>query len=321
MLRMARWRDFPTALKKQGIWTFFKSVWNETNHDSLFTWASATAYSWLFAIFPFFLMLMALVPYLPASWKASAKHWTMWGIYQLPSTAANTIWANIGPKVDQLLNHPPAGLFSIGLVITIWSASGGMNATISALDMCYEVKHPRSYVRQRLTAILLTVIVAVMILCVMILLPVGTILTNLLQWWLQKHQTLHHFLPFLIVWQILRYLLALGLLLGVVAIVYHYGPHAQPRKQAIAPGAVFCVAVWILLGIVFRVYIDRFGRYNETYGTVGGVAVLLFLFYIDAVVLLVGAEVNAQVDRVMNGPSAAPQVTADAVPPAEAGQG
>ncbi len=297
---MARWRDFSTAVKKQGVWKFLLSVWNETSGDNVFTWASATAYSWLFAIFPFFLMLMALVPYLPDSWKASAKHWTAWAVYQLPHTAADTLWANIGPKVDQLLNNPPAGLFSIGLIVTIWGASGGMNATISALDIAYEVKHPRSFIRQRLLAIVLTVIIAVMILAVLILLPIGTLITKFLQWWLNKHPALHYLLPFLIVWEVLRYIIALALLVGVVAILYYYGPHMnKPRKHVIAPGAIFCVAVWILLGILFRVYIDKFGRYNETYGTVGGVAVLLLLFYIDSVVLLIGAELNSQVDRMM----------------------
>jgi membrane protein len=296
---MPQSHDFTHAVRKEGFWVFLKNVWNETNTDNLFTWASATAYSWLFAIFPFFLMLMALVPYLPAAWKSSAKHWTQWAVYQLPNTAAETIWANIGPKVDQLLNHPPAGLFSIGLVVTIWSASGGMNATISALDKCYDVKNPRSFVRQRLLAIGLTAIVAVMILAVLILMPIGTLVTSLLQWWLTKHHHLQHFLPFLMIWQILRYVLALGLLFGVVAIVYYYGPRVRPRRQSIIPGTVFCVAIWILLGIVFRIYIDRFGRYNETYGTVGGVAVLLFLFYVDSLVLLIGAELNAQVDRTL----------------------
>jgi membrane protein len=151
----------------------------------------------------------------------------------------------------------------------------------------------------RLVELGMKLVVVVMMLAVLILMPIGTLVTDLLQWWIGKHHTLQHLLPFLIVWQVLRYVIALALLLGVVSIMYYYGPRVKPRRQAIIPGAIFCVAVWILLGILFRVYIDRFGRYNETYGTVGGVAVLLLLFYVDAVVLLIGAELNAQVDRAM----------------------
>lgn len=316
---MARWRDLTTAIRKEGVWMFFKNVWTKTNEDSLLTWASATAYSWLFALFPFFLMLMSLLPYLPANWKLSARDYTHKAVYQLPHEAAETVWSNIEPKLDKLLNRPPRGLFSIGLIITLWSASSGVAATMYALDKCYDVKEPRSFIRQRLTAIGLTLVVVVMILVVMILIPIGTVATNLAQWWVGEHPAIQHFLPLLIVWDILRYAISLVLLLGVVAILYRYGPHVKPRKQAIMPGAVFCVAVWILLGIFFRVYVDRFGKYNETYGTVGGVAILLFLFYIDAVVLLIGAEINNQVDRMMGDEPELPPAPPGAIPPAEAG--
>jgi membrane protein len=311
---MGRVREIPKLIRHVGPWTFFKRIWNETGKDNLFTWASATAYSWLFAIFPFFLMLLTLLPYLPANWKTEATNWIATGVYQLPKESADTVWINLKPRLDQLLNNPPTGLFSIGLIITIWSASGGMVATIAALNTCYNVKENRGFIWQRLLAIALTVVSAVMILAVLILLPIGTLVTHWLQWWLARQSHLADFLPLLLAWQVARYALALVLMFAIVAILYRYGPHIKPRNQSIAPGAIFCVAVWILLGIGFRVYIDRFGKYNETYGTVGGVAVLLLFFYIDAVVLLIGAEINSELDRVraempelsQSRPSAAP---------------
>lgn len=293
---MARVRDIPAIVRHVGPWTLFKRIWSETGNDNLFTWASATAYSWLFAIFPFFLMLLTLLPYLPASWKTEATNWIAWGVYQLPKESADTIWVNLAPRLHKLLNNPPAGLFSIGLIVTIWSASGGMAATIAALNACYNVKQTRGFIHQRLLAVGLTLIVAVMIAAVLILLPIGTLLTHGLQWWLARQSHLAEFLPLLLAWQVARYLLALVLMFSIVAILYRYGPHLKPRTQAIAPGAIFCVAVWILLGIGFRIYIDRFGKYNETYGTVGGAAILLLFFYIDAVVLLIGAEINSELD-------------------------
>lgn len=294
---MARLRDLPRIIRFVGPWTFSKGVFNETNKDNLFTLASATAYSWLFAIFPFFLMLLTLLPYLPDNWKTEATNWIATGVYQLPKESADTVWINLEPRLHKLLNNPPAGLFSIGLIITIWSASGGMAATIFALNACYNVKNYRNYFHNRLLATGLTVAVAIMIVAVLILLPVGTIVTRWLQWWLNRQSDLTQFFPLLMAWQVARYVLALVLMWSIVAIIYRYGPNVKPRAQSIAPGAVFCVGVWILLGIGFRLYIDRFGRYNETYGTVGGVAVLLLFFYIDAVVLLIGAEINNELDK------------------------
>jgi membrane protein len=107
-----------------------------------------------------------------------------------------------------------------------------------------------------------------------------------------------------------RYGLALMLMLAIVAVIYHFGPNIKQRWKFITPGSVFTVGVWLLLGVVFRVYVDRFGKYGETYGAVGGVIILLFFFYLDALVLLVGAEINSEVDciaREMTG-KAEPEV-------------
>jgi membrane protein len=82
----------------------------------------------------------------------------------------------------------------------------------------------------------------------------------------------------------------------VVGLIYYFGPNVKHKFRIITPGAIFTVGVWLLLGATFRLYVDRFGKYGETYGAVGGVIILLFFFYIDALVLLVGAEINSEID-------------------------
>jgi hypothetical protein len=109
------------------------------------------------------------------------------------------------------------------------------------------------------------------------------------------------FVPLLILWQITRYALGIGLLLLTVQIVYNFGISIKQRIRWVTPGAVFSIVVWLTLGALFRIYVDKFGKYNETYGTVGGVAILLLFFYLDAVVLLVGAEINSEIDFISLG--------------------
>jgi hypothetical protein len=104
------------------------------------------------------------------------------------------------------------------------------------------------------------------------------------------------FTMWLILWQVIRHGLALMFLLWVIALVYHFGPNVRQRFRLLTPGAVFTVFVWIVLGFAFRFYVDRFGKYGQTYGAVGGVIILLFFFYLDALVLLIGAEINAEID-------------------------
>ena len=93
-----------------------------------------------------------------------------------------------------------------------------------------------------------------------------------------------------------RWGLAVLALLLALALVYHFGPSLRRRWRLVTPGALFSVVVWIVLAYAFKYYVNHFGRYHRTYGAVGGVAILLLFFYIDAVVLLVGAEINSEID-------------------------
>jgi membrane protein len=82
----------------------------------------------------------------------------------------------------------------------------------------------------------------------------------------------------------------------VLAVIYYFGPNIRQRFRLLTPGALFSAVVWILLDVVFRVYVDRYARYDQTYGTVGGAAILLLFFYLDGLVLLIGAEINSEID-------------------------
>jgi membrane protein len=169
-----------------------------------------------------------------------------------------------------------------------------------ALDKCYDIDKPRPFYIHRPLAVLLTIVVATLIISVIALVPVATIIRNLVLEF-AYFESVNATLLFL--FDFTRWLLALMLMFLALALVYHFGPSFRGKWVSITPGAVFCVAVWILLGFGFKFYVDRFGKYDETYGTVGGVAVLLLLMYIDAVVLLIGAEINSEIDfAVLNLP-------------------
>jgi membrane protein len=173
-----------------------------------------------------------------------------------------------------------------------------MNMTMHALDKCYEVDKGRAFYTRRGTAIALTLSVASLILLVLVLIPLGNIGTRWAIEYLRevKGKALEPGLIWL--WYILRYALATFLLFTVVELVYYFGTSIKQKWRVLTPGGVFCIAVWIILGLVFRWYVNSFAKeqYNQTYGTVGGVAVLLLFFYLDALVLLIGAEINSELD-------------------------
>jgi membrane protein len=212
----------------------------------------------------------------------------------LPQDAARTVRENIEGNLQSLLHQPKGFVLYTSLIVSLWAASGGMSATMSALDKCYELDRGRAYHRQRALAIVMTILVMILLLAVACLLPVGSAIRA----WVVHRGFVADEHPILLVFDVVRWVLALCFLFSVLAIVYFKGPSIKHHFHWLTPGAVFVVTVWVLLGVGFRLYMDHMGSrsYDRMYGTLGGVAILLLLFYVDALVLLIGAEINSEID-------------------------
>ncbi|HEY1683771.1 MAG TPA: YihY/virulence factor BrkB family protein [Tepidisphaeraceae bacterium] len=304
---MARLREVGTIIKKVGFWKFIWRVYQRMNQNNLLIWACALAYSWLFSVFPFLIFLLTLVPYLPVKLKAGTENRIKYVIMQLPPRASETVWGSVSQMVHRLLHEPPRGLFSTGLIVMIWAASSGMSMTMQALDRCQGESTCRPYYRQRALAILLTIIEVALFLCVLILLPVGTLLLEHIQQVLKYTSSNSavvngngflsvHGAVFIFLVQILRFIMALALLFSATALIYYFGPSVRRKFHWITPGGLFTITVWLVLGELFRFYVNHFGKGYQMYGALGGVAILLLFFYIDAAVLLIGAEINYTLD-------------------------
>lgn len=353
---MSRMRDIPHVVRHIGPWTFLKRVYHQMWEDNLLVWAAALAYSWLFALFPFLIFCLSLIPLLPAEVyghpiKPSREEVRQYVDAALvtgesPAEAADEvddeaeregppnveppyaptpeniiprvpadvqpeepgiqsapITNTIGDLVDEILNRSSRSLLTISIVIALFTASGGVSMTMAGLDKCYDVapNKMRPVYTARPIAMLLTIVMAVMILLAVILLPVTDALL--------RHASDVEVLGYQTIafrWLInpLRYALAILLLLGVLALVYRWGPSLKTRLHLFSPGSVFVVAMWLLMGTGFRYYVESFGAaetYERTYGAVAGVAILMLLFYLDALFLLIGAEINSEIDFVRLG--------------------
>jgi membrane protein len=286
---MPRLTDAVNVVKSVGWLGLAKRVWGRMGEHNLTVWAAALAYSWLFAVFPFLIFVLSLVPYAPDGVKKQARGEIQELVNQLPTEAASTVWTN----VENVLERPKSGLLIVGLAVAVWAASGGTAMTMSALDRCYGVTGGRPFYVQRPLAILLTLVVATLILLVGVLLPVG----SLFKAWLIRRQVITATnIAWIVLFDIIRWVLAMAFLVTSLAVVYHFGPKVKQKFHWLTPGAVFSIVIWIALGLAFRYYVERFGKYEQTYGTVGGVAILLLFFYVDALVLLIGAEINSEID-------------------------
>jgi membrane protein len=291
---MARLGDIPVVARTVGVRAFATRVWNEVLDDHLFIFAGSLAYAWLFAIFPFFIFLLNLIPFLPIDDKlVTVRELEVFLKALLPDLAAQTLLDSMRGAIDAAIAQRRGGVLSASLLVALWAASGGITVTMAALDKCYEIDRPRAYYKRRPMAFALTAATAGLICVVILLLPVGAAFKD---WVLQYRMAS---VSFWAVWafDVIRGGLAIAAAFAFLSLLYHFGPSVRHRYRYVTPGAAFTLVCWVVIGLAFREYVARFGqKYHDTYGPVGGVAVLLLLFYLDALILLVGAEINSEID-------------------------
>ena len=216
---------------------------------------------------------------------------------------ASVISDTVVKLVSDLMNRPTSGLLTLSLVIALFTASGGMAMTMAGLDKCYDVawEKMRPIWKSRPVAILLTVVLVILILATITIIPIGQAILDLIA----RGSIGPIDLGWVSFWgRPLRWVVGLLLLFAALAVTYKFGPSIKTRLHLFSPGSIFAVAMWILTAIGFRIYIDSFGAadsYARTYGAVAGVALLMLLFYLDALFLLIGAEINAEIDFIRLG--------------------
>lgn len=291
---MARLGEVPYVIKKIGFVEFGKRLLREISADGVFNMAAAVAFYWLLALFPLMIFLTSLAGILPVGAKDTLmERITIWIYTNLTKEAADTVYLNVKTVVDR----PRGGLLSIGLALTLWAASNGMNATMTALDRCYDVTKPRVFWAQRLIAIAITVGVVAVVLAVILLLPVTTLVLNYFDKSSEYVPSFAQSTTRLAI-NISRYALGVLLVILLVSSIYQFGVSIRRRLTLISPGAVFTVFGVMAMAYGFNWYLQSFGAesYNKTYAGLGGVIILLLMFYLYAVVFLIGAEINSEID-------------------------
>lgn len=263
-------------------WQALKRATIEFMADEMTTYAAALAYRFVFALFPFLIFLIALLSVLHVPQLFD------WLRGQMALLVPGDAMKQVNTVIDEL-QTPRGGLLSIGIALAIWSASAGVLATIDALNVAYDVKERRPTWKRYALAIAFTVAMGVVLAAAAALMVLGPQAAG----WLAERLGVEQI--FVMVWSLLRWPVALLLLMIAVAAIYYALPNAHQRFRFITPGSVISVVIWILASIAFGYYVRNFGNYGATYGSIGAIIILLFYFFLSAAVLLFGAEINAVV--------------------------
>ena len=247
--------------------------------------AAQVAYFALLAIFPFAMFVLTLMGYIP-----------LHGLdRQLMDAANQVVPTEVARMIDQTLQEivgkQRGGLLASTLVFALWTASGGVSGLGTALNRAYEVRETRPIWRVRLrglVVVLLGVVAAIVAATAMLVGP-------------EVVQKAWRFFgiggDFDRVWASLRWPLALGAMISMVAFMYHFLPNVRQRRRTIMPGSIVAVLGWTAASFGFRLYVAHFGAYARSYGALATMVILLLWLYIWGVMVIVGGEINAILDR------------------------
>lgn len=273
------------SLRGVGVKELFKRVISEVQQDNCAAYAAALAYYFLFALFPFFLFLTALLAYLPIP---NLMDQIMGSLAQvMPGETLSLVQDNLGNLVTQ----QRGGLLSFGILAALWTSSSAITAICDALNHAYDVEEGRPFWKLRGTAILLTMGLSIFLIVSIVLLMFGPQIGG----WLADFVGLGR--AFEIAWNILRWPVILFLVTAAVAAIYYFAPDVDQGWKWMTPGSVFAVLLWLLISIGFSYYVNNFGSYDKTYGSIGGIIVLLTWMYASGFAILVGGEINAVIEH------------------------
>lgn len=244
--------------------------------------AAQLAFFFLLSIFPLLLIVVTLLPYLPIT---AQDILAFLGTY-VPESSMQII-------ESQVVNimQGSGKLLSFGVIATLWSASNGMNAIHKALNRAYNVEDNRTYLLTRTISIVLT-IAMVFVFIIGLLLPVFGKQIGL---FIFSHLDLNN--NFQIVWNILRWVMSILILFCVFSILYWMVPFTKHLRRKVVAGAFFTTVGWTVVSWGFSYYVNNFASYTTTYGSIGGVIVLMLWFYLSAHIIIIGGELNAMVSE------------------------
>lgn len=269
-----------------GWYALARRTVGEVVADNCLGLAAQLAYYFFLALFPALLFLVALLSFVPVENLMDTI------VASLARVAPGDVLGIIQDQIITIAQDDAGGLLTFGMIGTIWSSSSGVTAIIDSLNQAYDIQEGRPWWKVRLVALGLTVALAGFIVVSTVLVVAGPAIGRQAAEWLGLGEA------FTLTWMIVQWPVVFLLIVTAIALVFYYAPDAEQEWTWITPGSVVATVLWLLVSLGFKVYVANFGAYNATYGAIGGVIVLLLWFYMSAFAILVGAELNAEIEHV-----------------------
>jgi membrane protein len=285
----ARARTTPPAWRGRAWLRFARTILARTGRefiaDDCLNLAAQLAYYFFLAIFPALLVLLSIASFFPLhelSDNVTAA---------LAPIAPGDVLRIVRDQMARISNADHGGILTLGLLGALWTSSTALTSIVSALNRAYDIVETRPWWRVRLVAVGLTIMLTLLVLVSFTLVLSGPAIAENLA------RRFGLGAAFAWTWTVVQWPVAFVLVTIAVGLVFYFGPDAEQAWRWITPGAVLATAIWLAASLGFKVYVSTFANYTATYGAVGGIIVLLVWLYVCGLALLVGAELNAEIEH------------------------
>lgn len=271
----------PAKLKEDA--GFLNRLLFRFSYDNTTGMAAQLAYYFLLAVFPLLIFLLSIVPL----FRIDAEMITGF----INDYAPSEISGLLEGIITDVLSNSGGGILSIGLILTLWSASNGMTALMNAFNVAYDIEDSRSFIHTKLLSVFFTIILSLSVILTFVLIVFGGQIGNLMFGIIGLDN------QFEFLWNLVRSILPVLLVFVVFLIMYVTAPNIKVKLKSVISGTVFTTIAFLVASWGFSFYISNFGNYSATYGSIAGVIILIFWLYITGVIIILGAQINSIVHK------------------------
>jgi membrane protein len=275
----------PRELDKHGWLDVGKRVKNQIKEDNLGLVAAGVAFYAFLALFPALAAIVSIYGLVADPQQVQQQVASMSG--GMPAEATSIIESQL-QRVASASSTGLSWTLILGLLLTIWSANKGMKSLVTALNIAYDEEEKRGFLKLNAFTLLMTFGAILAVIVAIALIAAVPILLGAIKLDGAAEMAV----------DIARWPLLAGLVFMGLGLVYRFAPSREdPKWRWIAPGTILATVLWLIVSLLFSVYVANFSSYNETYGSLGAVAIMLVWFFLSAYVVLLGAEVNGETEH------------------------